>query len=74
MDRQTINNVFEQHKSDAVMHLAAESHVGRCIDGPAEFIQTNIFVTSNLLEAARMYWFRLEGEAKSRFRSRCFNG
>lgn len=67
-DRQAINSVFEQYKPDAVMHLAAESHVDRSIDGPAEFIKTNIVGTSNLLEAARMYWSQLEGEAKSRFR------
>lgn len=58
-DRQAVNNIFEQYKPDAVMHLAAESHVDRSIDGPAEFIQTNIVGTSVMLEAAREYWLRL---------------
>ena len=48
--------VFEQHQPDAVMHLAAESHVDRSIDGPAAFIDTNINGTYTLLEAAREYW------------------
>lgn len=50
------------------MHLAAESHVDRSIDGPADFIQTNIVGTYTLLEAARRYWNTLEGEAKAAFR------
>src|SRR5690554_6903204 len=50
------------------MHLAAESHVDRSIDGPAEFIQTNIIGTYNLLEAARAYWNELDGERKQAFR------
>ena len=48
--------VFKQHQPDVVMHLAAESHVDRSIDGPAEFIQTNIVGTYTLLESARSYW------------------
>jgi len=55
-DRAALDDVFARHKPDAVMHLAAESHVDRSIDGPAEFITTNITGTYNLLEAARAYW------------------
>jgi len=63
-----VARVFEQHKPDAVMHLAAESHVDRSISGPAEFIQTNIVGTYTLLEAARAHWNKLDGEKKARFR------
>ena len=55
-DRQALDRVFEEHQPDAVMHLAAESHVDRSIDGPADFVETNILGTFNLLEAARLYW------------------
>jgi len=51
-----LQRVFEQYQPDIVMHLAAESHVDRSIDGPAAFIQTNIVGTYTLLEAARKYW------------------
>ena len=57
-DRAALDRVFETHQPDAVMHLAAESHVDRSIDGPGDFIQTNIVGTYNLLEAARAYWTR----------------
>lgn len=57
-DRAALDRVFEAHKPDAVMHLAAESHVDRSIDGPADFIETNITGTFNLLEAARAHWLR----------------
>ncbi|EOU2463269.1 dTDP-glucose 4,6-dehydratase [Vibrio navarrensis] len=67
-DRAELDRVFAQHAPDAVMHLAAESHVDRSIDGPAAFIQTNIVGTYNLLEAARAYWMTLEESAKARFR------
>lgn len=67
-DRAEIERVFREHRPDAVMHLAAESHVDRSIDGPAEFIQTNIVGTYTLLEAARQYWQELEGERRARFR------
>jgi len=67
-DRAELDRVFAQHAPDAVMHLAAESHVDRSIDGPAAFIQTNIVGTYNLLEAARAYWLTLEESAKARFR------
>ena len=60
--------VFVEHQPDAVMHLAAESHVDRSIDGPAEFIQTNIMGTYILLEAARSYWNELPESKKSIFR------
>ena len=60
--------VFKQHEPDAVMHLAAESHVDRSIDGPAAFIQTNIVGTYNLLEVAKKYWDSLVGGKKESFR------
>lgn len=60
--------VFKEHQPDIVMHLAAESHVDRSIDGPGDFIQTNIVGTYNLLEAAREYWSGLEEERKQAFR------
>ncbi|MEQ9692890.1 dTDP-glucose 4,6-dehydratase [Shimia sp. SDUM112013] len=55
-DRAALDRVFATHKPDAVMHLAAESHVDRSIDGPGDFIETNITGTYNMLEAARSYW------------------
>jgi dTDP-glucose 4,6-dehydratase len=55
-DRDALDRVFATHAPDAVMHLAAESHVDRSIDGPGDFIQTNITGTFNMLEAARAYW------------------
>ena len=55
-DRKAMDRVFETHRPDAVMHLAAESHVDRSIDGPAAFIETNVLGTFTLLEAARTYW------------------
>ncbi len=60
--------MFREHRPDAIMHLAAESHVDRSIDGPADFIQTNVVGTSVLLEAARSYWKELEGDARNDFR------
>ncbi len=57
-DRAALDRIFATHSPDAVMHLAAESHVDRSIDGPADFIQTNITGTFNLLEAARAHWMR----------------
>lgn len=67
-NRAEIDRVFNEYKPDAVMHLAAESHVDRSITGPAEFIQTNIVGTYNLLEAAREYWNTLESDTKQSFR------
>jgi dTDP-glucose 4,6-dehydratase len=55
-DRAALDRIFADHQPDAVMHLAAESHVDRSIDGPGAFIQTNITGTYTLLEAARAYW------------------
>jgi dTDP-glucose 4,6-dehydratase len=62
-DGAAIRQVFASHEPDAVMHLAAESHVDRSIDGPAEFIQTNVVGTFTLLEAARDY-LALQGAAR----------
>ena len=58
-DAAALAEIFSEHKPDAVMHLAAESHVDRSIDGPGEFIQTNIVGTYNLLQAALNYWRNL---------------
>ena len=63
-----LERVFREHQPDAVMHLAAESHVDRSIDGPAAFIQTNIVGTYVLLEVARQYWLGLDGGRKASFR------
>ncbi|HAT8557790.1 TPA: dTDP-glucose 4,6-dehydratase [Vibrio vulnificus] len=67
-DRAELDRVFSVHQPDAVMHLAAESHVDRSIDGPAAFIETNIVGTYTLLEAARNYWNSLPCERKAVFR------
>ena len=67
-DTGAIAELFEKHRPNAVMHLAAESHVDRSICGPAEFIQTNIVGTYNLLEAARQYWNDLAPEKQEQFR------
>ena len=64
-DAAEVARVFEQHQPDAVMHLAAESHVDRSITGPAEFIQTNIVGTYTLLEAARSSLEQTAGRQKS---------
>ena len=60
--------IFAEHQPDAVMHLAAESHVDRSITGPADFIETNIVGTYVLLEAARKYWSELDADKKAAFR------
>ncbi|HCE1607788.1 TPA: dTDP-glucose 4,6-dehydratase [Vibrio parahaemolyticus] len=67
-DRIELDRVFSDHQPDMVMHLAAESHVDRSIDGPAAFIETNVMGTYHLLEAARQYWSNLEEADKSAFR------
>ncbi|HCR96746.1 MULTISPECIES: dTDP-glucose 4,6-dehydratase [Halomonas] len=67
-DASAMQQLFTQHQPDVVMHLAAESHVDRSIDGPAEFIQTNVVGTAVLLEAARSYWNSLKGERRDAFR------
>ncbi len=63
-----LSRVLEQHQPDAIMHLAAESHVDRSIDGSAVFIETNIVGTYALLEVARVYWDNLSDEKKMAFR------
>ncbi|MER1975717.1 dTDP-glucose 4,6-dehydratase [Pseudocitrobacter faecalis] len=67
-DSAALTRVFGEYLPDVVMHLAAESHVDRSIDGPAAFIETNIVGTYTLLEAARSYWNTLADEKKSAFR------
>lgn len=67
-DAAEMARIFAEHKPDAVMHLAAESHVDRSITGPADFIETNIVGTYVLLEAARAYWSALDEDAKQAFR------
>ena len=67
-NRAELDRVFAQHQPDAVMHLAAESHVDRSIDLAGEFIQTNIVGTFNLLEAARAYWQQMPSEKREAFR------
>ncbi len=66
-DRGRLDKIFAEHRPDAVMHLAAESHVDRSIDGPGEFMETNILGTFNLLEAARKYWSEQGKPADFRF-------
>ena len=67
-DIKEVERVFQQYQPDAIMHLAAESHVDRSIDGPAQFIQTNIVGTYNLLDVAKKYWDGLDGDKKESFR------
>ena len=67
-ERASLDDAFARHQPDAVMHLAAESHVDRSIDGPGDFIQTNVVGTYTLLEAARGYWSALTGERRTGFR------
>lgn len=67
-EAEQLKHLFKLHQPDAVMHLAAESHVDRSIDGPAAFIQANIVGTYTLLEVARAYWLELPADAKSNFR------
>ena len=67
-DAQAMHSAFQTFKPDGVMHLAAESHVDRSIDGPGLFLQTNILGTYTLLEAARTYWNTLEDNARDAFR------
>ena len=66
-DRAALDRIFAAHKPDAVMHLAAESHVDRSIDGPGDFVETNITGTYNMLEAARAYWTTAGKPADFRF-------
>lgn len=67
-DTEQITAAIDAFQPHAIMHLAAESHVDRSIDGPAAFIQTNIVGTYTLLEAARKYWMELDAEAQQNFR------
>ncbi|MCH7387071.1 dTDP-glucose 4,6-dehydratase [Acinetobacter modestus] len=67
-DSSKLEQIFEHFQPDAIMHLAAESHVDRSIDGPSAFIQTNIVGTYILLEAARKYWQALDDNKKANFR------
>jgi len=66
-DRAALDRIFATHVPDVVMHLAAESHVDRSIDGPGDFIETNITGTFNMLEAARKYWIEAGRPAAFRF-------
>ena len=67
-DQQGVAKLFNGFKPDAVMHLAAESHVDRSIDGPGEFIQTNVVGTFNMLQCARSYWQSLDVSEQQNFR------
>ncbi|OWJ95599.1 dTDP-glucose 4,6-dehydratase [Pseudomonas sp. A46] len=67
-DRAAMDEALRDFQPDAVMHLAAESHVDRSIDGPSAFIQTNIVGTYSLLESVRAYWLGLDQERKAAFR------
>jgi dTDP-glucose 4,6-dehydratase len=67
-DAETIEKLFNEYQPDGVMHLAAESHVDRSIDGPADFVQTNLVGTYTLLEAARKHWLSLDKEKAKAFR------
>jgi dTDP-glucose 4,6-dehydratase len=66
-DISKLHNIFSEHKPGAVMHLAAESHVDRSIDGPGQFILTNTVGTYNMLEASRKYWVDLNRPSQFRF-------
>jgi len=65
---QTMRQLFEDYRPDAVVHLASETHVDRSIDGPATFVQTNIHGTYTVLESARDYWATLDNDVRARFR------
>ena len=67
-DREALDRILLQFQPDAVMHLAAESHVDRSIDGPAAFVETNVVGTYTLLEACRAFWSGLEGTKRDAFR------
>jgi len=67
-DSAAVRACIAKHEPDAIMHLAAESHVDRSIDGPGAFIQTNVVGTFNLLHESRLYWQSLEDKAKEAFR------
>ncbi|MEO8779949.1 MAG: GDP-mannose 4,6-dehydratase, partial [Rhodanobacter sp.] len=67
-DRALVAKLLAKHRPDAIVNFAAESHVDRSIDGPAEFVQTNVVGTLGLLECARDYWRGLDGAARDQFR------
>ena len=67
-DRTLVAGLLAEHRPDAIVNFAAESHVDRSIDGPAEFVQTNVVGTLSLLEGTRDYWRSLEGAARDAFR------
>jgi dTDP-glucose 4,6-dehydratase len=67
-DRELVSHLLREHRPDGIINFAAESHVDRSIDGPAEFVQTNVVGTLGLLECARDYWRSLEGPACNSFR------
>ena len=67
-DREAMERIFAEHQPDAVMHLAAESHVDRSIDGPGDFVHPNLVGTYCLLEAARIYLAGLDGASRGGFR------
>jgi dTDP-glucose 4,6-dehydratase len=67
-DKQLVTDIFTRYQPDAIMHLAAESHVDRSINASSDFIHTNIIGTYNLLEVARRYWLELPTEQQSKFR------
>ena len=68
VDQKSIYALFTKYQPDYVMHLAAESHVDRSIDGPSDFIHTNIVGTFSLLEASREYFINIDSEKKSKFK------
>ena len=67
-DQEAMDRAFAEFRPDTIFHLAAESHVDRSIDGPGEFVRTNVVGTATLLQAALGYWRKLEGPAKEAFR------
>src|SRR5262249_48880638 len=68
LDSDLLARLFAEHRPRAVVHFAAESHVDRSIHGPAPFIDTNVVGTLRLLEAARLAWQSIDGDAKAKFR------
>lgn len=67
-DRNLVARLLEEHRPEAIVNFAAESHVDRSIDGPAAFVETNVVGTLGLLECAKDYWLKLEGPARDAFR------
>ena len=67
-DKALVSQLLSEYRPRAIVNFAAESHVDRSIHGPADFVETNIVGTFNLLECAREYWNTLEGQAKKAFR------